>query len=127
MFQCFKCDGRGWVLDGGIEDGCLTGRETCPKCKGARLLSAEEVLAGVRHILQASVPRPFLELRTRVKTTKPNLERRREWTDEGWAKRVWGVWGIVIAHHDAHGPYYVVQHKDGSMACYHPSELEVVG
>ncbi len=87
MFQCFKCDGRGWVLDGGIEDGCLTGRETCPKCKGARLLSAEEILAEVRHILQASVSCPPLRPGTRVKTAKPDLDRRREWTDEGCARR----------------------------------------
>ncbi len=61
-----------------------------------------------------------------VKTTKPNLSKREEWTAEGWAKRKWGVYGHVITHHDSHGLCYDVQHDDGTQACYDPSELRVV-
>lgn len=60
---------------------------------------------------------------TSVQTTKPNWSQRREWTDEGWAKRKWGVSGIVLTHHDSHGLCYDVLHLDGSIGCYDPSEL----
>lgn len=59
---------------------------------------------------------------TMVKTTQPNWDLRDEWTDEGWAERKWGVHGKVIIHHDSHGLCYDVQHEDGTVACYDPSE-----
>ena len=62
---------------------------------------------------------------TSVKTTQPNLDKRKEWTDEGWAKRKWGVKGKVITHHDSHGLCYDVRHEDRTRGCYDPSELEV--
>ena len=70
--------------------------------------------------------RQLIERNTRVQTTKPNLELRSEWTDEGWAKKKWGVRGTVLAHHDSHGLCYDVLHDDGTEACYDPSEIEVV-
>lgn len=63
---------------------------------------------------------------TMVKTTQPNWGLRDEWTDEGWASRKWGVEGEVITHHDSHGLCYDVQHKDGTVGCYDPSELEII-
>ena len=63
---------------------------------------------------------------TSVKTTEPNLSMRDTWTDEGRAGRRWGIQGEVLTHHDSHGLYYDVQHKDGTVGCYDPSELEVV-
>lgn len=63
---------------------------------------------------------------TVVKTTQPNLEMRNEWTDEGWARRRWGVRGTVITRHDSHGLCYGVRHPGGTVGCYDPSELEVV-
>jgi hypothetical protein len=63
---------------------------------------------------------------TWVKTTQPNQEKRKKWTDEGWAKRKWGVRGTIVAHHDSHGLCYDVLHKDGTTACYDPTEFEVV-
>ena len=63
---------------------------------------------------------------TSVKTTEPNLGMRDQWTDEGWAGRKWGIQGKVFTHHDSHGLCYDVQHEDGTVGCYDPSELEVV-
>jgi hypothetical protein len=63
---------------------------------------------------------------TVVRTTQPDMSLRGEWTDEGWAKRKWGVRGNVVTHHDSHGLCYDVRHEDGSVGCYNPSELEVV-
>ena len=63
---------------------------------------------------------------TVVATTKPDWDERDEWTDEGWAKRQWGVRGVVITHHDSHGLCYDVRHPDGTIGCYNPSELMVV-
>lgn len=69
---------------------------------------------------------PPISSGTAVKTTQPNWDLRNEWTDEGWAKRKWGVQGRVITHHDSHGLCYDVRHEDGTVGCYDPSELEVV-
>ena len=63
---------------------------------------------------------------TSVKTTQPNLEKRREWTDKGWASKKWGVRGSVITHHDSHGLCYDVRHEDGTEGSYDPSELEII-
>jgi hypothetical protein len=63
---------------------------------------------------------------TSVKTTHPNEDLRRQWTDEGWASRQWDVQGTVLTHHDSHGLHYDVRHPDGSVGCYDPSELEVL-
>src|SRR5688500_9964041 len=63
---------------------------------------------------------------TVVRTTQPNMGLRREWTDEGWSQKKWGVQGRMIMHHDSHGLCYDVLHDDGTQGCYDPSELEVV-
>ncbi len=63
---------------------------------------------------------------TLVKTIEPNLALRDEWTDEGWAKRKWGVRGKILTHHDSHGLCYDVRHEDGTEGCYDPSELRVL-
>lgn len=63
---------------------------------------------------------------TSVMTTEPNMDKRDKWTDEGWAKRKWGVEGKIITHHDSHGLCYDVRHNDGTVGCYDPSELEVI-
>lgn len=62
---------------------------------------------------------------TEVVTTKPNLALRKEWTDEGWNVRKWGVQGTVVTHHDSHGLSYEVRHFDGTVGHYDPSELKV--
>ena len=62
---------------------------------------------------------------THVRTTEPNLEKRREWTDEGWASKKWDVRGTILTHHDSHGLCYDVRHEDGTEGCYDPSEFEV--
>lgn len=69
---------------------------------------------------------PPISARTKVKTTQANIALRKEWTDEAWEKRKWGVQGTVITHHDSHGLCYDVRHEDGTEGCYDPSELEVV-
>ena len=63
---------------------------------------------------------------TPVRTTEPNMSKRGDWTDEGWASKKWGVQGTVITHHDSHGLCYDVRHEDGTQGCYEPSELDVV-
>jgi hypothetical protein len=70
---------------------------------------------------------PPIFIGTSVRTTAPNMSMREEWTDEGWAERKWGMQGEVITHrNDSHGLCYDVQHKDGTVGCYDPSELEVI-
>jgi len=69
---------------------------------------------------------PPLDPGTVVKTTKPNLEKRSEWTDEWWAKRQWGVRGTILRHHDSHGLCYEVLHADGTEGYYDPTELQVI-
>ena len=69
---------------------------------------------------------PPIDRGTEVRTTKPNHEKRWEWTDEGWARKRWGVRGRILVHHDSHGLCYDVVHEDGTMGCYDPSEIEVV-
>ncbi len=69
---------------------------------------------------------PPIDPGTRVRTTEPNMALRKEWTDEGWAKKKWGVEGAIITHHDSHGLCYDVKHEDGTQGCYDPSEFEVV-
>ena len=32
--MCWRCEGRGWVRNGEIEDGMMTGRDDCPACGG---------------------------------------------------------------------------------------------
>jgi hypothetical protein len=63
---------------------------------------------------------------TLVITTQANESLRREWTDEVWEGRQWGVNGEVITHHDSHGLSYEVRHPDGTIGHYDPSELEVL-
>lgn len=69
---------------------------------------------------------PPLAPGTKVRTYKPNMATRPEWTDAGWAKRRWGVSGVIVTHHDSHGLYYDVRHEDGSVAGYDPSEFDVM-
>lgn len=69
---------------------------------------------------------PPLSPGTRVKTTQANESMRKEWTDEGWNSRQWGVEGDIIHHHDSHGLSYEVKHPDGSVGHYDPSEIEVL-
>lgn len=69
---------------------------------------------------------PPLDPGTVVRTTKPNLAMRKQWTDEGWAGKKWGIQGTIIAHHDSHGLCYDVKHLDGTVGCYDPTEFEVV-
>lgn len=63
---------------------------------------------------------------TRVKTTEPNMALRKEWTDEGWARKKWDMEGEVITHHDSHGLCYDVKHQDGTEGCYDPTEFKVL-
>lgn len=68
---------------------------------------------------------PPIAPETRVRTTQPNFSKRKEWTDEAWENRQWGVPGEVLTHHGSHGLCYEVQHEDESIGFYDPSELEV--
>ena len=75
---------------------------------------------------QATKKWPPIDPGTEVKTTQPNMEKRHEWTEEGWASKKWGVRGRILRHHDSHGLYYDVRHEDGTEGCYDPSEFEVI-
>lgn len=59
-----------------------------------------------------------------VRTTQPNEALRREWSEEAWASRQWGVDGTVVTSHDAHELSYDVRHPDGTIGGYDPSEVE---
>jgi hypothetical protein len=80
-----------------------------------------------RHLSRpVSEPWPPISPGTIVRTTRPNWDKRREWTDAGWERRVWGIEGPIIMHHDSHGLCYDVRHPDGTQGCYDPSEIEIV-
>ncbi|MBI2108689.1 MAG: hypothetical protein HYT93_00710 [Parcubacteria group bacterium] len=74
----------------------------------------------------ATTKYPPISPGTLVKTTQPNLNLRHQWTDEGWASKKSWVQGKVITHHDSHGLCYDVEHEDGTVGCYDPSEIEAV-
>lgn len=69
---------------------------------------------------------PPIKIGTKVRTTEPNMSMKTEWLPEAWVKRRWGVVGPVINYHDSHGLCYDVQHPDGSVGSYDPSEFCVV-
>jgi hypothetical protein len=66
---------------------------------------------------------PPIPIKTWVRTTQPNESLRKEWAPEVWEGRQWGVEGEVLAFHDSHGLSYEVQHPDGTVGHYDPSEL----
>lgn len=66
---------------------------------------------------------PPIKYGTKVVTTEANPEID-GWTEEALRNRQWGVKGTVIMHHDSHGLCYKVQHEDGTVGCYDPSELQ---
>ena len=96
------------------------------------LLKVYEILEENRSAKCVSVDKlskgkwPPISPGTKVRTTQPNMALRKEWTDEGWESKEWGVQGVVIAHHDSHGLCYDVRHEHGTQGCYDPSELEIV-
>jgi hypothetical protein len=69
---------------------------------------------------------PPIDPGTTVLTMVPNLAKRKEWTKVAWESRQWGVTGTVLEHHDSHGLYYDVEHKDGSIGFYDPSEIQAL-
>jgi hypothetical protein len=68
---------------------------------------------------------PPLDPGTKVKTTEPMADLR-GWLPECLASRRWGVKGTILKHHDSHGLSYEVQHDDGTVGHYDPSELELL-
>jgi hypothetical protein len=67
---------------------------------------------------------PPISRGTKVVTTEANPEID-DWTEDALPKRRWGVKGTVIMHHDSHGLCYEVQHEDGTIGCYDPSEFQI--
>ena len=70
---------------------------------------------------------PPLPPGTRIVTTKPNVDLRRDWTEELWSAKKCNA-RLVIAHnaHDSvHKLWYDVRHDDGSRASYDPTEFEI--
>jgi hypothetical protein len=50
-----------------------------------------------------------------------------EWkATQGWGRRVWGVKGKVTDRLDSHVLCYQVQHEDGTIGYYEPTELQHV-
>lgn len=58
---------------------------------------------------------------TLVVTTQDNGAK--DWQPGARVNCRWGVRGVVVASHDAHGLFYDVRHADGSMAPYEPDEI----
>ncbi len=66
---------------------------------------------------------PPIKYGTKVVTTEANPEID-DWSKEASCSRQWGVKGTVIMHHDSHGLCYEVEHEDGTIGHYDPSELQ---
>jgi hypothetical protein len=60
-----------------------------------------------------------------VRTTKPNLSMRDDWTEVAWSRKRWGVEGKITSKHNSHGVCFEVEHEDGTKAVYDASELEL--
>ncbi len=69
---------------------------------------------------------PRIPAGTKVRTTQANMELCKDFTREAWYDRKWGVFGIVIGHHDSHGLCYEVDYGDGTTGYHDPSEIEVI-
>ena len=77
-------------------------------------------------VVETSKKYPPLDKGTKVKTTqsKGNYG----WTDGAIQRRLWGVTGVIVDHHDSHGLCYDVKHDDDdSVGCYDPGELKNAG
>jgi hypothetical protein len=61
----------------------------------------------------------------RVRTTKDN-GRNSDWVEGSRSKCQWGLKGIILEVHDAHGLNYEVRHHNGAVAYYDHDELELV-
>lgn len=57
-----------------------------------------------------------------VYTVKPQ-EESKDWSDEAKVSRKWGVFGLIINVHNAHGLTYEVRHADQTIGHYEPKEL----
>lgn len=68
----------------------------------------------------------LIEVWASVKTTKEDPSDADSWTEKARSRRRWGVRGTVIACHNSHGLCYDVEHSDGTVGCYNPTELEVL-
>lgn len=67
---------------------------------------------------------PPLDPDTRVRTTSKSTADD-EWTPGALMARKWGVAGVIVRHHDAHGLCYDVRHDDGTEGCYDPTEFDI--
>jgi hypothetical protein len=74
----------------------------------------------------ATKKRPTLSYGTLVRTTQEDPDTADSWTEEGKQARKWGVEGMVMSYRDSHGLCYRVRHRDGTTACYDPTELQVL-
>ena len=61
---------------------------------------------------------------TRVVTVQPDNPDNVDFDDYAKRTRRWGVHGTVTAHHDSHGLYYNVRHRDGTGGYYLHHELQ---
>jgi DnaJ-class molecular chaperone len=55
MRECWTCEGAGWVSNGDIDDGMMTGRMTCYTCRGRRVVTEEQLLQRIEKL--ANLPR----------------------------------------------------------------------
>lgn len=62
---------------------------------------------------------------THVQTTKSDPDVA-NWTDGALRSRQWGVRGTIRDRFTGHGTCYSVEHEDGSIGYYDPSEFEVL-
>lgn len=69
---------------------------------------------------------PPLSPGTKVKVTELNEDMRDQWSPGVWESKKPGASGEVLTHHDSHGLCYEVEHEDGTVGDYDPSELETV-
>lgn len=68
---------------------------------------------------------PPLSPGVKVSTTSAAPGAEEAYTEEAQVERRWGVSGKIINHHDSHDLCYEVEHDDGSVGLYDPTELRV--
>jgi DnaJ-class molecular chaperone len=55
---CWVCIGRGWIRNGEIDDGMMTGRDSCPACRGTGHVTERELEAEVRRMREVAWASP---------------------------------------------------------------------
>jgi DnaJ-class molecular chaperone len=47
---CWRCNGSGYIENGDLIDGMMTGYDECPTCRGLRVVTEDQVLDEIHRL-----------------------------------------------------------------------------